>query len=62
MDLDRYGNEPWPSEPIPRELEVMCDCPVWTLPESPLETREDLRVLGAELSGVTDRWGKEPPV
>jgi dethiobiotin synthetase len=60
--LNRYECATVAERTNPDELERMCDCPVWTLPESSLETREDLRALGAELSGVTDRWGKEPPV
>lgn len=60
--LNRYEGASVAERTNPGELERMCDRPVWTLPESPLETREDLGELGAELPRVTDRWGKEPPV
>lgn len=46
----------------PAELERMCECPVWTLPESPLDTREDVRELGAELPRFNRQMGDGPPV
>ena len=60
--LNRYGGASVAERTNPAELERMCDCPVWTLPESPLEGREDVRELGAELPPFDGRAGGGPPV
>lgn len=60
--LNRYEGASVPERTNPTELERMCDCPVWTLPESPLATREDVRELTEELPSLHRQMGEEPPV
>ena len=60
--LNRYEGGSVAERTNPAELERMCDCPVWTLPESPLESREDVRELGAELPPFDEPVGDGPPV
>lgn len=60
--LNRYGAASVAERTNPAELERMCDCTVWTLPESPLETREDVRELGDDLPPVRRLMGEGPPV
>ncbi|QLD87686.1 dethiobiotin synthase [Natronomonas salina] len=60
--LNRYEGESVAERTNPDELERMCDCPVWTLPESPLESRDDVRELGADLPAFDGRVGEDPPM
>lgn len=60
--LNRYEGASVAERTNPAELERMCDCPVWTLPESPLEGREDVWELGAELPPFDGQAGGGPPV
>jgi dethiobiotin synthetase len=43
--LNRYEGASVAERTNPAELERMCDCPVWTLPETTLETPGDVREL-----------------
>jgi dethiobiotin synthetase len=47
--LNRYEGVSVAERTNPAELERMCDCSVWTLPEASLETPADVRALGDEL-------------
>jgi len=47
--LNRYEGASVAERTNPAELERMCDCPVWTLPETTLEAPADVRGLAAEL-------------
>lgn len=60
--LNRYAGGSVAERTNPGELERTCDCPVWTLPESPLESPEDVRELGAELPALHRQVGEEPHV
>ena len=60
--LNRYEGASVAERTNPDELERMCDCPVWTLPESRLEEREDVRELGSELPPFNRQMGEGPPV
>jgi dethiobiotin synthetase len=55
--LNRYDGETVAARTNPGELERMCDCPVWTLPEADLETPGDLRALGEELPSLSELAG-----
>lgn len=58
--LNRYEGASVAERTNPAELERMCDCPVWTLPESPLESREDVRELGSGLPSFDGRMEDGP--
>jgi dethiobiotin synthetase len=60
--LNRFEGTSVAERTNPAELERMCECPVWTVPESPLETREDLREIGTELPPLHRQMGEESPV
>jgi len=60
--LNRYEGASVAERTNPAELERMCDCPVWTLPESPLEAPEDVRELASELPPLHRQMGEGPPV
>lgn len=60
--LNRYEGATVAERTNPEELEHMCDCPVWKLPESPLETRADVRELATELPRFHGQMGDGPPV
>jgi len=47
--LNRYEGESVAERTNPTELERMCRCPVWTLPEMALETPDDVAALGASI-------------
>jgi dethiobiotin synthetase len=47
--LTRYEGASVAERTNPAELERMCDCPVWTLPESSLETPTEIRELAESL-------------
>lgn len=47
--LNRYEGATVAERTNPTELERMCDCPVWTLPESSLETPTEIRELAESL-------------
>jgi dethiobiotin synthetase len=47
--LNRYEGASVAERTNPAELEGMCECPVWTLPERSLETPADVRELADEL-------------
>ena len=47
--LNRYEGASVAERTNPGELERMCECPVWTLPERSLETPADVRELAGEL-------------
>jgi dethiobiotin synthetase len=51
--LNRYEGDTAAARTNPAELERMCDCPIWTLPEVDLEEPSGLRSLGAELPPVS---------
>jgi dethiobiotin synthetase len=46
--LNRYEGDTVAARTNPAELERMCDCSVWTLPEVEIEEPADLRELGSE--------------
>jgi dethiobiotin synthetase len=52
--LNRYAGESVAERTNPRELEAMCDTPVWTLPEAVLDTPADLRALAGHLPPLPD--------
>lgn len=60
--LNRYQGDSVAARTNPAELERMCDCPVWTLPESPLSSPDDLRELAAELPRLHRQMGEGTPV
>jgi dethiobiotin synthetase len=60
--LNRYEGASVAERTNPDELERMCDCEVWTLPESPLATPTDVRELGAELPALHRQVGEAPDV
>lgn len=60
--LNRYEGASVAERTNPAELERMCDCPVWTLPEASLETPEAVRELGTGLLPLHRQVGDEPPV
>jgi len=49
VTLNRYEGASVAERTNSAELERMCDCPVWTLPEATLEAPADVRGLAAEL-------------
>ncbi len=51
--LNRHEGDTVAARTNPAELECMCDCSVWTVPEVNLEEPSDLRPLGAELPPVS---------
>lgn len=59
--LNRYEGASVAERTNPSELERMCGCPVWTLPERSLDTRKAVRELAAELPSHR-QMGEEPPV
>jgi dethiobiotin synthetase len=59
--LNRYEGASVAERTNPAELERMCDCPVWTLPEASLETPEDLGELAETLPRLHRQMGEEPP-
>ncbi|QLD87191.1 dethiobiotin synthase [Natronomonas halophila] len=56
--LNRYEGASVAERTNPDELERMCDCPVWTLPESKLETPEAVRKLADNLPPVHRQMGE----
>lgn len=56
--LNRYEGASVAERTNPDELERMCDCPVWTLPESELETPEDVRKLAENLPPLHRQMGE----
>lgn len=56
--LNRYEGASVAERTNPDELERMCDCPVWTLPESSLETPEDVRKLAENLPPLHRQMGE----
>jgi dethiobiotin synthetase len=56
--LNRYEGASVAERTNPDELERMCDCPVWTLPESALENPEDVRKLTENLLPLHRQMGE----
>ena len=52
--LNRYTGESVAERTNPGELERMCDAPVWTLPETPLDSPADLRALAGHLPPLSE--------
>jgi len=52
--LNRYEGETVAARTNPEELERMCDCTVWTLPEADIDEPADLTALGAGLPHVSE--------
>lgn len=52
--LNRYEAASVAERTNPGELERMCDCPVWTLPEAALDSPADLRALADRLPPLPD--------
>jgi dethiobiotin synthetase len=57
--LNRYAGESVAERTNPDELERMCDCPVWTLPETTLDSPADVRSLAEHLPAPVELL--EPP-
>lgn len=60
--LNRYEGASVAERTNPAELERMCNCPVWTLPEASLDAPEAVRELATELPPLHRQVGDEPPV
>ena len=59
--LNRYGAASVAERTNPDELERMCDCPVYTLPETALSGEDSHVELAAELPPY-EQMGEEPPL
>ena len=60
--LNRYENATVAERTNPWELEAMCDCPVWTLPESSLDDRTAHETLVENVPPLHKQMGEEPPL
>jgi dethiobiotin synthetase len=56
--LNRYEGASVAERTNPDELERMCDCPVWTLPESKLARPEDVQKLAENLPPLHRQMGE----
>lgn len=59
--LNRYDGATVAERTNPTELERMCDCPVWTLPEKRLQSPADIELLKSELPSAESLFDTHAP-